>query len=129
MLEATCPCGSPFPLLGHIEGRKDDSFRLKGGQQVPAWQIYEAVERPLEKFGADKLVLTDFYLVQRDYDLAEFYFVKGPDYQESYIEELRCLSQRLFGWDFTLRINEVQRIDYVKSVKRKYIHCDLPKVN
>lgn len=125
LLEGECSCGRPFPLLGDIEGRKDDSFRLKDGRQVPAWQIYEIVERPMEEFGMEKLILSDFYLVQKDCDLAEFFYVRGPDFKQSYIDELRQKAKRLFGNEFTFHIQERQNIERMKTVKRKYIHCEL----
>ncbi|MDY6933082.1 MAG: hypothetical protein SVZ03_02515 [Spirochaetota bacterium] len=129
MLGKQCSCGSPFPLIGHIEGRKDDSFRLSDGHQIPAWKIYEIVERPLENYGMDKLVLCDFYLVQKEYDYAEFYYVKGPDFDQNYLTELQQKGHAIFGRGFTLRITELPTIDRIKTTKRKYIHCDLPNAS
>ncbi len=125
LTEELCSCGSRFPVLGPIEGRKDDSFKMKDGRLVPSWQIYEVVERPLEKYGMDKLVLKDFYLIQKKYDLAEFYYVKGPDFQQRYIDDLSSSVLNLFGDGFAFRILEADDIDRVKNVKRKYVHCAL----
>ena len=129
ILEGSCSCGMEFPLIGQIEGRKDDSFKLNDGSLIPAWKIYEIVERPMEEFGMNKLVLTDFYLVQKKYDLAEFYYVKGPDFKESYINELQSNSECLFGKNFTLNVIDLDSIDRVKVIKRKYIHNDLPQIS
>jgi hypothetical protein len=82
------------------------------------------VERPLEEFGMDKLVLSDFYLVQKQQDMAEFYYVKGPDFHDSYLTMLNQGINRLFGDDVMVMINETDNIDRVKTVKRKYIHRD-----
>lgn len=120
-----CPCGSTFPAIGPIEGRKDDSFTLANGTVVPAWQIYEAVERPLEEFGMDKMVLSDFFLVQKKFDQAEFFYVKGPDYQEEYLSQLQEGIDDLFDSNLHITIQETDDIDRIKTVKRKYIHCDL----
>ena len=117
-----CSCGLPFPVIGPIEGRKDDSFTLRNGAQVPAWKIYEVVERPLEEYGMDRLVLTDFYMVQKKNDLAEFFYVKGPDFHDSYLIKLQEGIDRLFGQDLTVTVCETDNIDRVKTVKRKYIH-------
>lgn len=117
-----CSCGLPFPVIGPIEGRKDDSFTLHNGTQIPAWKIYEVVERPLEEFGMDKLVLTDFYMVQRKHDLADFYYVKGPDFEDSYLSKLHSGIDTLFGNQLTVHVNATDNIDRVKTVKRKYIH-------
>lgn len=125
--EETCSCGLSFPTIGRIEGRKDDSFILKDGRRIPAWQIYEIVERPLEEFGMDRLVLRDFYLVQKDHSLAEFFFVRGGDFRETYIEELKNKAKELFGNGFVLKINELNDIQRVRSAKRKYIHREIAK--
>ncbi len=121
----TCSCGLPFPVIGPIEGRKDDSFVLTDGTTIPAWKIYEVVERPLEDFGMDKLVLTDFYMVQRKKDLADFYYVKGPDFEDSYLTHLHAGIGRLFGNKITVNVTVTDNIDRVKTVKRKYIHREL----
>jgi phenylacetate-CoA ligase len=121
ILPYMCACGSPFPLLGFIEGRNDDAFIMSDGTRIPAWKIYEIVERPLA-ISSNKQILYDFYIVQRDYNLADFYYVKGPDFKQTYINSLLAKSKDMFGPDFTLRINEVDNIERVKSVKRKYIH-------
>lgn len=117
-----CSCGLPFPIIGPIEGRKDDSFTLHNGTQIPAWKIYDVVERPLEEFGMDKLVLTDFYMVQRNHDLADFYYVKGPDFEDSYLSKLHSGIDTLFGNHLTVNVSATDNIDRVKTVKRKYIH-------
>jgi phenylacetate-CoA ligase len=122
---AKCSCGLPFPVIGPIEGRKDDSFILGSGTRVPAWKIYEVVERPLEEFGMEKLVLTDFYMVQKKHDLAEFYYVKGPDFDDSYLSMLKTGIDKLFGNDITINVNMTDNIDRVKTVKRKYIHREI----
>jgi hypothetical protein len=80
------------------------------------------VERPLEEFGMDKLVLTDFYMVQRNHDLADFYYVKGPDFEDSYLSMLHSGINTLFGDQLTVYVSETDNIDRVKTVKRKYIH-------
>jgi phenylacetate-CoA ligase len=120
-----CPCGSPFPMLGPVEGRKDDSFILTDGTGIPAWKIYDIVERPLERYGMDKLVLSDFYLVQKAKDLAHFYYVKGPDFNGGYLNTLRRGIDGLFKNEITVNLHETDNIDRVKSVKRKYIHREI----
>ncbi|MBU1167948.1 MAG: hypothetical protein KKD44_00140 [Proteobacteria bacterium] len=121
----TCSCGLHFPVIGPIEGRKDDSFVMANGRSIPAWKIYEIVERPLEEFGMDKMVLSDFYLVQRKIDMANFFYVKGPDFHDSYLSKLEEGIQSLFGNDLSVNIREMDNIDRVKTVKRKYIHRDI----
>jgi phenylacetate-CoA ligase len=123
--QAPCSCGLPFPVIGPVEGRKDDAFILNDGTDIPAWKIYEIVERPLEEFGMDKMVLSDFYLVQKTKDLAHFYYVKGPDFHDSYLSELKQGIHTLFGRDLAVTIRETDNIDRVKTIKRKYIHRDL----
>ncbi|HOO72837.1 MAG TPA: hypothetical protein PK926_13865 [Spirochaetota bacterium] len=120
-----CACGSGMPLLGKIEGRKDDCFTLEGNRLVPAWSIYEAVERPLHQYGEERLVLSDFYLVQRDSGLAEFYYVKGPHFDDTYVAAMLQRSRELFGPQFTMKVTELDSIDRVKTVKRKYIHSEV----
>ncbi len=126
ILPYMCQCGSPFPLLGVIEGRNDEAFIMSDGTRIPAWKIYEIVERPLAH-SRNKHIVYDFYIVQKDYELADFYYVKGPGFQQSYISGLVAKSREVFGPDFMLRINEVDNIDRVRSVKRKYIHVDMEK--
>ncbi len=121
----TCQCGSGMPLLGRIEGRKDDFFLLEGGRRVPAWMIYEAIERPLHGYGDESLVLSDFYLVQRGRDRADFYFVKGPHFSRDYVNDMMVRSRDLFGPGFTLKVTELDDIERVKAVKRKYIHSEI----
>ena len=123
--EQLCSCGLPFPIIGPIEGRKDDSFRLENGKKVPAWKIYEAIEKPLEEFGMDKRVLSDFYLVQESTTNAILYYVKGPDFHENQLKKLQMGIENLFGMDLNIDIDETRNIGRMKTVKRKYIHCEL----
>ena len=125
ILEESCTCGSSFPLLGQIEGRKDDFFITSENRHIPAWMIYEVVERPLLKFGVKSMVLSDFYIVQREHNLADFYYVKGRDFTSEYLDDLTKKSRDLFGQSFTMRITELDEIDRVKTVKRKYIHSEI----
>jgi len=92
---------------------------------VPAWMIYEAIERPLHGYGDESLVLSDFYLVQRGRDRADFYFVKGPHFSRDYVNDMMVRSRDLFGPGFTLKVTELDDIDRVKAVKRKYIHSEI----
>jgi phenylacetate-CoA ligase len=123
--ENSCMCGLPFPVINSVEGRKDDSFNLKNGNAIPAWKIYEVVERPLEDYGMDKMVLKDFFLIQKKTDQAEFHYVKGPDFHETYIDELVKGAADLFGKDFNFCLNEAPCIERIKTAKRKYIHTEV----
>ena len=123
--EEKCSCGGGLPLLGKIEGRKDDYFLLKNDIHVPAWKIYEAIERPLHQHNIEHLLLNDFYLVQRSLKHADFYYVRGPHFTEGCIDEIITRSRGLFGPDFTIKTSEVKDIGRVKKVKRKYIHSEI----
>ena len=129
ILAGKCQCGCQMPLLGKIEGRKDDYFLLPGNKSIPAWNIYEAIERPLHSHDEQDLVLSDFYLVQRSLRHADFYFVTGPQYTESCINEILNRSNNLFGPEFSINAIEVGDIDRVKKVKRKYIHSEVKHDN
>ncbi len=128
-VEGECGCGMPFPLIGPIEGRKDDSFLLENGNTVPAWKIYELVERPLEEYSDDKWIVTDFYLEQKDKNLADFYYVKGYDFDPEYLRKLNKGIKSLMGENFNLRLHETRNIERVKTGKRKYIHCGIKEEN
>ena len=120
-----CGCGCNMPLLGRIEGRKDDYFLLKEDVHVPAWSIYEAIERPLHQHDMEHLFLNDFYLVQRSLHYADFYYVRGPHFNNECIAAIVNRSRALFGEDFTVQPVEVKDIERVKKVKRKYIHSEI----
>lgn len=120
-----CSCGCNMPLLGKIEGRKDDYFLLPGKVHIPAWSIYEAIERPLHRHNIEHLLLNDFYLVQRSLKYADFYYVRGPHFTDTCIGEIIGRSKDLFGAGFTVKPCEVKDIGRVKKVKRKYIHSEI----
>jgi len=123
--EKKCSCGGQMPLLGKIEGRKDDYFLLPGDVHVPAWSIYEAVERPLHQHNIEHLLLNDFYLVQRSLRHADFYYVRGPHFTAVCIDEIVSRAAGLFGKGFVVKAHEVNDIDRVRKVKRKYIHSEI----
>jgi phenylacetate-coenzyme A ligase PaaK-like adenylate-forming protein len=67
MLPGPCPCGGPLPLLGPVEGRRDQAIRLEGGTLTlqalddrvyaqPGVRAFSAVLR--RGRGPDRLVLT-----------------------------------------------------------------------
>lgn len=120
-----CSCGGHMPLLGKVEGRKDDYFLIAGGVHVPAWSIYEAIERPLHQHNIEHLLLNDFYLVQRSLAHADFYYVRGPHFADACIGEIVGRAEDLFGKDFVITPHEVNDIARVKKVKRKYIHSEI----
>lgn len=120
-----CSCGGHMPLLGKIDGRKDDYFILPGKAHIPAWSIYEAIERPLHQHNIEHLLLNDFYLVQRSLKHADFYYVRGPHFTDKCIPEIIERSRELFGPGFTVKPCEVKDIGRVKKVKRKYIHSEI----
>jgi len=124
-----CACGNPYPMLGPIEGRRDDTFILPDGRIIPAWQLYEVIERPLERHGFRKLVLSDFYLLQKDRDRVAFYYVRGPDFHAGSLDEIMRRTKELLGNAVSLAVTETDNIDRVKSVKRKYIHRQKPSLN
>ena len=120
-----CSCGGHMPLMGKIEGRKDDYFLMPGNVRVPAWRIYEAIERPLHQHNTELLFLSDFYLVQRTLHYADFYYVRGPHFTDSCIDDIVKRSIVLFGSDFIVKPTEVTDVGRVKKVKRKYIHSEI----
>ncbi len=117
-----CSCGLPFPVLGKIHGRKDDSLQLSNGGRISPWKIYEIIERPLDNLMDDKIALNDFYLIQKRKSEASLYYTKGPDFSDEYIKNLEFKWNNLIGNECSLQIIEQETIRKEKNAKRKYIH-------
>jgi phenylacetate-CoA ligase len=116
-----CACGRSFPALGAVIGRQDESLTLPSGRRLRPWQIYEVVERPLEVRGCHLEIVREFHLQQERADQLCFRYLRGRDFAESYLDEVRRGLETLLGGEMELRIECVDSLRREGRRKRRYI--------
>jgi len=102
----SCPCGSPLPLLGHIEGRNDAVLITRDGRRIGRLD-------PLFK-GAHGIA--EAQIIQNDYDKFIIRIVPGKDYTDANGRNvITNLSHRVGKADIGVEI--VEKIERTKAGK------------
>lgn len=111
----SCPCGSPLPLLGHIEGRVDAVLITRDGRRIGR----------LDPVFKNAHGIAEAQIVQNDYDKFVIRIVATEDYTEAHGRMvINRLSKRVGGGD--IRIETVDRIERTSAGKFKAVICNLP---
>ena len=103
-----CPCGRPFPLLGKIDGRAEDSFIAADGRTLP-----------LPSTVLDSLVgLREVQIAQLAQGRFEVRLVPGPDCDLEAVKRAAGASvEHYFGPGQTVTFRELSRIPRSSSGK------------
>ncbi|MCK4660793.1 MAG: phenylacetate--CoA ligase family protein [Phycisphaerae bacterium] len=111
-----CSCGSPLPLLDHVEGRVDAVLITRDGRRVGRLNfIFSDVDGVVEA-----------QIVQNDYDRFVIRVVPAKDYTDAEGQKLiRNLGHRVGEAD--IRVEVVDRIERTSAGKFKAVICNLPR--
>lgn len=111
-----CPCGSPLPMLSHIEGRIDAVLITRDGRKIGRLD-------PVFK-GAEGII--EAQIIQNDYEKFIVRIVPGMDYKQQHGGNvLDNLKNRVGQADISLEI--VDRIERTSAGKFRAVICNLPK--
>lgn len=112
-----CLCGRKTPILKHLHGRQDDYLITSHGKKIPAWKIYEAVERPAPK----DYIFKDIFISQCRPGSFDFYFTPDRDYHPSLHQRIQENIDALFDERVQINFNPTVSIPRPDTLKRKYI--------
>jgi len=111
-------CGRNFPLIRLIEGRSNDFITLPSGKIIsPILPIIA-----LEKIEG----ISQYKLVQEDINVFNVQIVKGQNFKETIIEEVKHVLREILGRTTRISVNIVDEIPREKSGKVRPIISKVP---
>ncbi|WP_255298376.1 phenylacetate--CoA ligase family protein [Brevibacillus dissolubilis] len=115
---STCPCGNPFPVLTHIDGRIDDTFVSQSGDYVHG-HFFNHIARNLDGIRA-------FQITQHSPDHLTLKLVTNEDYtpemEAAFVHEIH----QVLGESVLLRVKHVDQIAPSASGKIRYAIREFP---
>ncbi|MFB0528314.1 MAG: phenylacetate--CoA ligase family protein [bacterium] len=113
-----CSCGRNFPLIELVEGRCNDFVTLPSGKILSPVLLLIAVE---SIYG-----ISQYKLVQEKIDAFDVQIVKGQNFKETTIRELKHGLREILGRNTRININIVDEIPREKSGKVRPIVSKIP---
>lgn len=113
----SCECGRNFPLIGCVEGRKDEFITLPSGRILGPRLICGAFDEPV--FFNSKV--SDFNLVQKKKDKIVINVTKGKNYTKDTIKIIDRFMNDLIMEPMSIEINVVESIPKTGSGKTRRI--------
>ncbi len=111
-----CPCGSPLPMLGIIEGRTDDVLITRDGRRIGR----------LDPVFKGTRGIVEAQIIQDDYSKFRIRIVPAKDHTKADNDIIvKNLSERVGIADIKIEI--VGKIERTKSGKFRAVICNLPK--
>jgi len=114
--EGVCPCGSPLPMLGHIEGRTDDVLLMRSGKQIGR----------LDVVFKDTHGIAAAQVVQDDWGRFRLRILPGRTYTEAAGNRARKILREYLG-EGEITIELVEQIERTMSGKFRALVCNIPK--
>lgn len=111
-------CGSNFPLIRLIEGRSNDFVTLPSGKILPPILLIITLEK-IEG-------ISQFKLVQENINVFDVQIVKGQNFKETTIEEVKRLLTEILNRKTRINVNIVSEIPREKSGKVRPIVSKIP---
>ena len=109
-----CSCGSPLPMLGHIEGRDDAVLITADGRKIGRLD-------PIFK-GAEGIAQAQ--IIQDDYDKFRIRIVPGKDYTDRHGNKIAENLRHRVG-EADIRVEAVEAIERTSSGKFRAVICNL----
>ena len=111
-------CGRNFPLIRLIEGRSNDFVTLPSGKILPPILLIITLEK-IEG-------ISQFKLIQENINVFDVQIVKGQNFKETIIEEVKHVLREILGRNTRININIVSEIPREKSGKIRPIESKIP---
>jgi len=113
-----CSCGRSFPLIRLIQGRSDDFITLPSGRIVSP----RLLSVSLKKIDG----ISQYKLIQESINTFDVQIVKGQDFKETTIEEVKRVLTEILGRKTRINVNIVDEILKEKSGKVRPIVSKVP---
>jgi phenylacetate-CoA ligase len=113
-----CSCGKSFPLIKLIQGRSNDFITLPSGKIMPPIPLIITLEK-IEG-------ISQFKLLQENINVFDVQIVKGQNFKETAIEEVKHALIEILGRGTRISVNIVDEIPREKSGKVRPIVSKLP---
>jgi phenylacetate-CoA ligase len=108
-----CPCGRGLPLIGRIEGRTTDVFRLANGDVIPGVAL---TNRLLQVCPA----LKKTQVIQETVEDFRVRYVLGPGFDSSQLEFLTTKLRKFFPEQVSFTFEQVADIERERSGKTRF---------
>ena len=113
-----CSCGRNFPLIELVEGRSNDFVSLPSGKIMPPIPLIITLEK-IEG-------INQYKLVQENINVFDVQIVKGQNFKETTIEEVKRVLTEILGRKTRINVNIVSEIPREKSGKARPIVSKVP---
>jgi len=113
-----CSCGRNFPLIELVEGRTNDFVTLASGKILPPVLLLLC----LEKIDG----INQYKLIQEKINMFNVQIVKGQNFKEATIEEVRKKLKDILGRNAQIKIDIVEEIPRDKSGKVRPLESKVP---
>lgn len=107
--DSPCGCGSPFPRIGTLHGRRQDMVRLPDGRWITAATIKDPV--------AGKPGIRQYQVVQASPTRFVFRIAAGPGFASDVPARIEKDFRRVFGETLKARVTVVPRIEQPPEAK------------
>lgn len=114
-----CPCGRGLPLLERIEGRESDYVTTEQGELVSGISL-------TENFAMQIAGVAQMQIVQEEVTRFRFRIVRGHDFGDSSLEQLRGLVRDRFGPNTRWELEFVEQIPQEPSGKYRFCISKVP---
>jgi phenylacetate-CoA ligase len=111
--DRTCPCGCTYPLIESLEGRIADYVVTPDGKYISGISLTENFAMCLK--GVKQL-----QIVQERIDHLVFRIVKGEEYTDAVLEDIRNLVRERFGEKMTHEVEITDSIQQERSGKYRF---------
>lgn len=114
-----CSCGFPTPRIQEILGRVGDVFRKRDGTRIPGISFADRVL-------TDSRSIAHLQVIQKDFELFELVIVKGTEYSDLTIGELKTTISNYLKLELQFIITFVDSIPREASGKIRFIKNEMP---
>jgi len=115
--DETCKCGSPLPILKHLEGRTDDLLLLKDGNVVPG-HYFAHIAGHIQGFDR-------YQIIQHSLNEMTVKIVKNERFTQQEVDYLVDAIKEKMG-NIQLHVKYVQVIPPTKSGKHRLVIREFP---
>ena len=116
--ERECACGSNLPILEEVGGRYVDTFKKRDGSSIPGVSFTNRIITSSEG-------IKELQIVQKDYEFFELNIVKGDNYSDDAVDQLKSSINRFMHAELEFSINFVREIALEKSGKIRFCKSDI----
>ena len=118
LTRSKCPCGFPTPRIQEILGRVGDVFLKRDGTRIPGISFADRVI-------TDSRSIAQLQVIQKDYEIIELVVVRGSEYTDDTIEELKATISNYLKLEPKFIVSYVDNIPREVSGKIRFIKNEM----